>query len=107
MKEFLDYDDYYGVTEWFIDNGDGSFSIEYEQDVSKFLDCMKTLRNDENYSKQGIKEEWWHYSSIPATVIMELRKKGLSIFDKNCTKDIIKEINTNYPYLKATTKRHS
>ncbi len=77
------------------------------QDVSGFLEHQKRLANDEDYSKKGIKADWWHYASIPAVIEMELKKKGIDLYDKNATKRIIKEINENYPYLKATGKRHA
>jgi hypothetical protein len=36
---------------------------------------------------------------------MELRKKGIDLYDKGQTKAIVREIEQNYPYLKATTAR--
>ena len=81
--------------------------LTYEQDVSGFLDRMQTVRNDESYSAKGIKEDWWYYASIPEVVELDLIKKGLSLHNPEHMKAIIKEINTNYPYLKATTKKHA
>lgn len=81
--------------------------LTYEQDVSGFLDHMNALRNAPEISDKGIKEDWWHYCSIPAVIEMALMKKGLNLHDKNDMSAILKEINTNYPYLKSTTKNHS
>jgi len=39
-------------------------------------------------------------------VEMELKKKGIDIYNPHQTKELIKEINTNYPYLKTTTAKH-
>jgi hypothetical protein len=39
-------------------------------------------------------------------VEMELKKKGIDIYNPNQTKELLKEINTNYPYLKATIAKH-
>ena len=75
-------------------------------DVSFFLDRMKAIRDNPEISANGMKEDWWYYCSIPEVIEMELMKKGLFLSDKNHTKAILKEINTNYSYLKATDKWH-
>lgn len=80
--------------------------LTYEQDISHFLDRMKAIRDNPEISKKGIKEDWWYYCSIPETVEMELIKKGLSLNNPDHMKSILKEINTNYPYLKASDKCH-
>lgn len=80
--------------------------LTYEQDVTHFLDRMKAIRDNPEISAKGIKEEWWLYASIPPIVEMDLRNKGLHLENKDHMKAILKEINTNYPYLKATEKWH-
>ena len=80
--------------------------LTYEQDVSHFLDRMNAIRNNPDISSKGIKEDWWYYCSIPEVVEIELMRKGLYLHNKDHTKAILKEINTNYPYLKATEKWH-
>ena len=108
MKQLLDYDPLTGTKEWFeYDHITDTFTITVDQDVSKFLDVVKKRRNDESYSQKGIKEEWWHYAAIPNLVIAELRKKGIDVFNKHQTKEVIREINQNYPALKLTTKKHA
>jgi hypothetical protein len=108
MPIFFDHDPLTGTTEWFdYDPVKDEFAFVIEQDVTAFLDHTKELRNNEDYSRNGIKEEWWHYCSIPTVVEMELRAKGLKLEDKNAFPGIMKEINRNYPYLKATDKKHA
>ena len=80
--------------------------LTYEQDVTGFLDRMQAVRNNPELSDKGIKEDWWHYASIPEVVEIELMKKGLYLHNKDHMKAILKEINANYPYLKATDKWH-
>lgn len=80
--------------------------LTYEQDVTGFLDRMNTMRNNPELSAKGIKEDWWHYASIPEVIEIELMKKGLSLHNKDHIKAILKEINTNYPHLRATEKWH-
>ena len=81
-------------------------SITMEQDVSVFLDRMNELRKDPSISANGIKEDWWHYCSIPEVVEVELANRGLYLHNKNHIKDILKIINSEFPYLKATEKTH-
>lgn len=108
MPILFDYDPVTGLRETFdYDPINDQVLIRTEEDVSPLLDRLKALRNEDEYTRQGIKGDWWHYCTIPATVEMELRKKGIDIYDKNATKAILKEINQNYPWLKATTKRHA
>ncbi len=37
--------------------------------------------------------------------VEDVKQKGIDIYNPNQTKELIKEINENYPYLKLTTKR--
>jgi hypothetical protein len=53
-----------------------------------------------------MKESWVHYASIPPIIEMQLKAKGIDIYNKDQTKELLKEINTNYPWLKTTTKHH-
>jgi hypothetical protein len=107
MPVFFDFDPETGVTETFdYDPIADRVMITASQDVSGFLDHMKAVRDNPDIAKKGLKEEWLLYASIPTVVEIELRNKGLKLEDKNATKAILKEINTNYPYLKAWTGTH-
>lgn len=90
-----------------MDESSGNITIQTVQDVKPFLERMKQMRLNADYSKKGIKEEWWHYASVTNVVIMELRNKGIDFFNPDDMKKALKEINTNYPYLKATDKIHA
>lgn len=107
MSILFDYDVETGIRTTFdYDPIRDQAFLTYEQDVTGFLDRMNELRNNPEISAKGMKENWWHYASIPEVVEMQLIKKGLSIYDKNHTAAILKEINQNYPHLKATEKHH-
>lgn len=96
-----------GTTEYFnYDELTDITTITTVQDVSGTLDRLKSIRN-ETGDKSLIKEEFWHYATIPAVVEIELRNKGINLYDKNDTKRILQEINQNYPYLKSTNKKHA
>src|SRR6185503_3548553 len=108
MSLLFDHDAVTGVTQYFdYDPVNDNFSITSVQDVKPLLDHLQELRNNPNYSQRGIKHDWWHYATIPSVVEMELKKKGIDIYNKHQTKEIIKEINMNYPWLRATDKRHA
>ena len=107
MPILFDYDADTGMKQYFdYDPVKDQVFMTYEQDVSGFLDHMNELRKNPELSNNGIKEDWWHYCSIPEVVEMELLKKGLRLDNPDHIKPILKEINTNYPYLKATEKWH-
>lgn len=108
MSEFFDYDPDTGIAQYFdYDEESGNAVIHSVQDIQPFLDHTKSLRNDEGLSKKGIKEDWWLYAKIPPIVIMQLRKKGIDVFNKDHESRVFKEINENYPYLKCTVGRHA
>lgn len=79
-----------------------------EQDVSSLLEINKNLQNNEDYSKQGIKEGWWHYASYPAIIIEKwLNEYGVNVFDRDHQKKVLELTNRpEYRYLKTTTKMH-
>jgi hypothetical protein len=96
-----------GTTEYFnYDELTDTTTITTVQNVSSTLDRLKSIRN-ETGDKSLIKEEFWFYATIPQIVEIELRNKGINLYDKNDTKRILQEINQNYPYLKSTNKKHA
>lgn len=80
--------------------------LSYEQDVTHFLDRMNEIRKNPGIWSQGVKEDWALYCSIPPVVEMELKNRGLDLHNKDHMKDILKVINAEYPYLRATDKWH-
>lgn len=90
-----------------MDELTGDINIVTKQDVSGFMDKMARLRQDADERwRKGVKEEWMHYAAIPAVVIMELKNKGIDVFNPDDEKRLLQEININYPYLKLVNKRH-
>src|SRR6478609_7220532 len=84
-KRILDYDPVTGITDYFeYDSLTDTTTISNFQDVEPILEGNKTLRNDTEYTKDGIKKEFWHYATIPNIVQMEiLRKHGVDMDNKN------------------------
>ena len=81
-------------------------ALTTHQDVSGLLDALAAKRNTTSKSF-GKVEEWSLYASIPATVQIELRNRGLDINNREHLKRIIKIIDSEYPALKATVKIHA
>jgi hypothetical protein len=90
-----------------MDESTGTIQVTTEQDLTGFLERMKQKRQyaDESWAK-GVKEEWLHYCSIPTVVIMELKQKGIDVFNPYDEKRMLREINANYPYLKNVDRTH-
>ena len=91
-----------------VDELTGNIQITTEQDLSGFLERMKEKRrtSQDNWSK-GIREDWLHYASIPTVVIMELKNKGIDVFNPDDEKKMLSELNRNYQYLLTVDhKRH-
>ena len=108
MSKWVEYDPLSGITNHHDYNEEtGKLTIARSQDVTSILERAKSIRND-SAADLGIKKGFWHYCTIPVTIQLELKKKGLDVFsqDQTMTNRIIKEINQNYPYLKMTQKHH-
>ena len=90
-----------------VDELTGNITVVAEQDLTGFLDRMKQMRetSSERWQK-GIKEEWMHYASIPNVVVMELKNKGIDLFNPEDEKKVLSEINRNYPYLKTVDHKN-
>lgn len=104
-KRILDYDPLNKTTTYFeyLPSEDVSVT-QVVQDVTPNLEWSKGLAKDDDYTKKGIKKEFWHYASIPDSVMYEMIvKHGV---DVNDTKALFKAVDLHYPYLKATTKKH-
>lgn len=110
MKRILDHDAVTGVTTWFehdpVADEVTIFSEQKDADIKKFLDRAQRKRNNDDATRRGIKNGFWHYATLPPTAIMELRNKGIDIFNPSHTKALLKEINGNYPATKVTSKWH-
>ena len=107
MAEFFDYDPQYGIrtdTSW--SEHEQKMTLTRTADVEHVLDYSKALANSGVVSQQGIKQGWWLYANLPPIVILQMRAKGINVFDKNDEARMFAEINTNYPHLKATTGNH-
>lgn len=105
MAKTFEYEPHNGM--WTIMEDDphsGGVYIHRRQNVTPILDYAARERNSGMNDKVG---NFNRYAIIPTHVELELKQKGINIYDKNCTSRLIKEIETNYPHLKCTNLKHS
>ena len=81
-------------------------TISYEADSSPIIELNKKLQNDADYSKKGIKREFWHYATIPVMVQMDwLINHGVDVYNKDHGARVSRLLNDpDYRYLKTTEK---
>lgn len=107
MSQFFEFDAAHGIrTDTEYDEATGQMTIHRTADVEPVLDYTKALARDGEVSRRGIKESWWLYAKIPPIVMLQLRAKGINIFDKNDEPRVFAELNTNYLHLKCTAGNH-
>lgn len=107
MAIFFDKDPVTGITQYYdYDPSKDVHMIHSVQDATALVEKLKQVRNNPEQWAKGVKESWVHYASIPPIIEMQLKAKGIDIYNKEQTKELLKEINTNYPWLKTTTKNH-
>lgn len=108
-KRVLEHDPLTGITTYFdyIHETDTTV-IERVQDVEPILETNKILQNDDDITKQGIKDSWWKYATIPNIIIEKwLSEHGVNLYDRNHQKAVFKLLNDpQYRYLKTTAKMH-
>lgn len=109
-RELLDM--YDGVKEWFVyDFATENTHIETTQDVEPILDANRLLAQDDDYTRAGIKEEMWHYATIPVVVQLQwLKEYGPERWPMRPGNENLLYRLVNAPewnYLKTTTKFHT
>jgi hypothetical protein len=105
LAEFFDYSDRGLLYTTDPNLETGGVVLHTKGDCAPHLEAMKNIRNHGDNDK-GIKNDWWLYATIPPAIEVVLRDRGIDIYDKNCTKDLLKVINEEYPGLKATHLHH-
>lgn len=107
MKRLLDYDPFTGVSTYHeYDPMTDRTYIETVQDVEPFLENNKRLQNDTDYSRKGIKREWWHAATIPISVQYQWMKEGIDVMNKDHWPAVKRKLqDPEWRYLKTTTGR--
>lgn len=112
IKKHFDFDPLTGITEIFhYDETTGTAYIESLQDVEPQLEENKRLQNNDDYTKHGIKNEFWNYAHVPAIVQLKwLQKYGPQNdpMKKGNEKLLFRLLNDpEWRYLKTTNKIHT
>lgn len=103
--DLFHYDPFTGASEYFDMDPDGRISITTQEDVQPLLDLNAAYRNE---GIKSVKGSWLrHYATVPMTVILEMRNKGIDFYNKDHAKKVLQEIESTYPYLKVDNMRHS
>lgn len=84
-KRLLDHDPDTGVSTFHAyDHDTDTTYIETVQDVAPILRRNRALANEDDYKKEGIKNEWLHIASIPIGVQHQwLKQYGVDIYKKD------------------------
>lgn len=109
LKRLVDYDPLNRISTHFeYDELTDTTTLTRSQDSSPILEWNKALQNNEDYSKQGIKDSMWHYAQIPTMLIEKwLLEEGLDVFNKNHAQRLFRKLNDpEFRHLKTTTKTH-
>lgn len=108
MKRILDHNPLTGLTEIFHhDEATDVSTIQVVQDVSGIMDTAQKLRNHESYSKEGIKQDWWHLAHIPDLIILKMKyEDGVDVYDRNDWKAVGRLLDTKYSNFKTTSGKH-
>lgn len=107
MAEFMEYDPVTGIrtdTSW--SETEQQMTLHRYADVEPVLDYSKEMAADTSASQRGIKQGWWCYAKLPPIVILQMRAKGINVFDQNDEARMFAEINSTYPHLKLTQGNH-
>jgi len=105
VKRLLDYDPLTGVKTMFEHNDLTDESIiSYEADAEPNLEHAKSLANDDDYTRQGMKHSTVHYAHIPAVLLLKWHAEGVNIKDNQ---ELFKKVNSReFRYLKTTNIVH-
>jgi hypothetical protein len=104
MAEFFEYDPITGIrTDTSYDEMTGEMTLHRSGDVETVMDFTKSMANDLGMNREGMKTGYWLYAKLPPIIILQMRAKGINVFDSNDQKKMFAEINEHYPFLKTTT----
>lgn len=75
MKRLIEYDPLTKTQTWFEGDGGKGFKVCQTQDVESIINRNQRLANDRSYKQKGIKHDWYHFATVPNTVLHELLVK--------------------------------
>lgn len=108
-ERLLSFDPLTGLSEWHsYDEATDTTTIRTEGDCEPVLEANKLLANDTDFTKRGIKDDFWLYARFPAAFQVKLLiEQGIDVYNKNHGERLSKILeDPAYRHLKTTTKRH-
>ena len=104
MAELFEVDPISGIrTELSWNEHDQTMTVNRIADVEPVLDWTKAVQAEVGMNRKDIQKGWWLYAKLPPIVILQMRAKGINVFDSNDHGRMFAEINANYATLKCTT----
>lgn len=105
-KRLLSYDDFTKISTWFnYDDAKDETTLSYTGgDVEKHVEASRSLQDDEEYTRKGMKNEVLHYAHIPPSILMRWAIQGVNVDDHNALFAMVNK--PEYAYLKTTTLYH-
>ena len=107
-KRVLDHDAFTGITTYHsYDHETKQTTIERVQNIEPILDRNKTLYNDDEYKRQGMKDSFLHVAHIPMIIIEKWRnEEGIDVFNPEHINKVRAKLNSSeYKYLRTTAGR--
>lgn len=106
-KRLLDYDPLTGIRTFHdFDHSTNQTIITQVQDVDAILNINKAMANDTSYKQKGIKEDWYHFATVPMLVLQQIMEKyNISIFNNDDLPKFEKILASNeYRYLRTVDR---
>lgn len=105
-RRLLDYNPFNGLSTYFhYDESTDETHIETVGDSTAEVEAATQLRNNEDYTRKGMKNDFLHYAHITDAVLMKWHSMGVDIKD---SKELIKMVNKpEWRYLKTTNLNHA
>lgn len=94
-KRLLDVDPLTHSQTWhYYDPETDETTIEEIQDPTFYVELNKETQKDADYSKRGIKNEWWHIARIPNAIIHKwMVEEGINVMDNKHWPRVKKKLN--------------
>ena len=105
-KRLFDVDPISGITTYFEYDADTDETklIYQPSSVAANLEAAKSLKNDEEYTRKGMKNDMLHYAHIPDSILLKWHTEGVDIHDSRA---LLAKVNSpEYANLRVTTKYH-
>ena len=108
-KSLISVDEYSGISQYHHYDIDTDTSVfESVADAEPTLELNRARANDNEFTKHGMKDEFWLYASIPNILVLKFRiEHGIDVYKKEDGPKLSKLLeDPQYRYLKCTTKKH-